>query len=176
MILPKKLYHYSKDPIHELDLNFYKNSEKFQNFFPKPIGFWVSVEDFEDDQTWKSGCEAENFQLEGLDYKYLINLKDGAKIINLQTSYEIIDFGIKYRKNKPTENAGAYDYIYEIKWSEVMKIADGIIIAPYDWSLRLKLITTWYYGWDCASGCIWNLDAIDTLTLEAREEISLPNH
>jgi len=38
----------------------------------------------------------------------------------------------------------------------VSKEYDGIEIAPYQWDARLSLI--WYYGWDVASGCIWNLD------------------
>ena len=41
-----------------------------------------------------------------------------------------------------------------IAWDNVAAKFDGIVISPYLWSLRLRL--HWYYGWDCASGCLWN--------------------
>lgn len=40
---------------------------------------------------------------------------------------------------------------------------DGIIIAPYVWSLRLDIDFFWYYDWDCASGVIWNSAAVSNL-------------
>lgn len=40
----------------------------------------------------------------------------------------------------------------------VAKDYDGIEIAPYQESLRYDL--EWYYGWDVASGCIWNFEGI----------------
>ena len=32
----------------------------------------------------------------------------------------------------------------------------GIEIAPYIWARRLDGPARWYYGWDAASGCIWD--------------------
>jgi hypothetical protein len=32
--------------------------------------------------------------------------------------------------------------------------------------LRMGLM--WYYGWDCASGCIWDTSVIERVTLEPR--------
>lgn len=40
---------------------------------------------------------------------------------------------------------------------------DGIVITPYVWSMRLDRSAFWYYGWDCASGCIWNASAVAEL-------------
>ena len=51
----------------------------------------------------------------------------------------------------------------QIDWAEVASKYDGIIISPYQWSLRLDMEMMWYYGWDCASGCIWNISAIKEL-------------
>lgn len=35
--------------------------------------------------------------------------------------------------------------------------------APYQWECRLDRDTFWYYSWDCASACIWNLQAVRPL-------------
>ena len=56
-----------------------------------------------------------------------------------------------------------------IDWPAVATDYPGLIIAPYQWSCRMSEFTRWYYGWDCASGCIWNADAIARVTEEARE-------
>jgi len=50
----------------------------------------------------------------------------------------------------------------DILWGDLKQKYDGLIIAPYQWERRLDLM--WYYSWDCASGVIWNLDAVDTVT------------
>lgn len=34
----------------------------------------------------------------------------------------------------------------------------GIEISPYQYECRFEL--TWYYGWDVASGCVWDKEAI----------------
>jgi hypothetical protein len=49
---------------------------------------------------------------------------------------------------------------FEIEWRKVAERFDGIIIAPYIWQRRLDLESSWYYSWDCASGCIWNASAV----------------
>ena len=54
---------------------------------------------------------------------------------------------------------------HEIDWKKVKSKYQGIIIAPYQWSCRLNLDSNWYYGWDCASGCIWDLDCIKDFKL-----------
>lgn len=41
-----------------------------------------------------------------------------------------------------------------IEWARVAERWDGIEIAPYIWRRRLDG-PMWYYGWDCASGVIW---------------------
>ncbi len=46
---------------------------------------------------------------------------------------------------------------------QVAKLYQGIIIAPYCYSIRLDNDCFWYYPWDCASGCIWDATAIAAL-------------
>ena len=47
-----------------------------------------------------------------------------------------------------------------IDWHAVAQAYAGIEIAPYCWSLRFEYEFLWYYGWDCASGCVWELSAV----------------
>ena len=49
-----------------------------------------------------------------------------------------------------------------IDWTAVGKNHDAIVIAPYIWERRLDG-PMWYYGWDCASGCVWNATAVAEL-------------
>lgn len=60
-----------------------------------------------------------------------------------------------------------YPY-HQLDWPAVVSLYQGIVITPYQWSLRHKL--TWYYGWDCASACVWDLSAVESVgELEAVE-------
>ena len=49
-------------------------------------------------------------------------------------------------------------------WGYLATQYQGLIIAPYLWDLRL-FGPAWYYGWDCASGCIWDLTAVESFSL-----------
>lgn len=50
-----------------------------------------------------------------------------------------------------------------IRWPLVASLYDGILIPRYLWSIRFR---NWYYGWDCASGCVWNTDVIRIESVE----------
>lgn len=173
--LPNKLYHYSAHPITELKQDFHDLHRREIPIFQKPHGVWFSVEDFgEDDQNWKSWCQGEGFRLEALKYKYAISLSKGARILHMSTTEELEAFSLKYQGNEPTAfkqikgNPYQKPYIYIIDWERVMLEHDGIIIAPYNWHCRLMNSTTsWYYGWDCSSGCVWNMKVIKSCILES---------
>ncbi len=47
-----------------------------------------------------------------------------------------------------------------VLWSGLAKDYAGIIIAPYLYQRRLDGNANWYYGYDCACGCIWDAGAI----------------
>jgi len=158
-----KLLHYTDkefelDPTMEYDqqIIYWKN---------KPRGLWVSVEGPYD---WKWWCENEEFRLENLSLCYEVKLKRGAKILRLKNSKSILDFTKSYPYTKPQwDNAKGRRISagYELDWDKVKKEYQGIIIAPYQWKCRLALETPWYYGWDCASGCLWDLSCIKEFTL-----------
>ncbi len=177
---PTELFHYSNKPV-ELTPKEYFMKDVFMrdDTGMKPYGLWVSIEDYQDDQTWKTWCEGENFRLRHLTHRHKIILKENANILVLSTKQELIDLSIKYAFNDVKEFQRIGDqfrylrnreerdlpYVYRMNWREIKKLYDGIFIAPYIWEARFCTCATWYYPWDCASGCIWNIDCIQSFEL-----------
>lgn len=121
----------------------------------KPRGLWFSIEGKDD---WKSWCEREEFALDRLAVTTEIILSPKANILHLRTAGQILKFTLSNAHNQTSP----YYNDFTINWPKLGAIYDGIIIAPYCWSLRLDRRTRWYNGWDCASGCIWNPKAIES--------------
>ena len=122
----------------------------------KPRGLWVSVEGPDD---WLSWCLSEGFRLENLTHVHAVELAPSARVLWLRSGACLDDF---------TEKYGEEHYVAhyrKIMWEKVALDWHGIVIAPYLWERRMADHTFWYYGWDCASGCIWNVDAIKHVTL-----------
>lgn len=131
--------------------------EYAQEDWYKPRGFWVTIPG---DDDWLQWSIENSFHIERLRYRHNVTLKPEANILYLTTVKEILDFHEQYKKSlSPVHNRLLY-----IDWPTVTAQYDGIIIAPYQWSLRLDLDLIWYNTWDVASGCIWNTDMIDTIT------------
>lgn len=156
-----RLIHYSPRIIESLeDRPYYQEDLSWQ---AKPNGLWISVEGDKLGENWKEWCETEEFCVENLKHSYEILLKEDARILHLKTPEEIFEFTKKY----PLRIRGwdADSDTYQLEWFEVKKKYQGIIISPYQWPCRLSLESCWYYGWDCSSGCIWDLKCIDKFTL-----------
>lgn len=109
----------------------------------KPVGLWYDV-----DGDWQRWCEAESFRT-GDFHAYALTVNP-ASILTLATCREIDQFTFEYRVRTGAEYRRDY-----IDWRRVASEYDGIEIAPYQWDRRLDYHTRWYYGWDCASGCLW---------------------
>lgn len=146
-----QLVHYSHEPLSEVRS---VEQEHQGHRYDKPRGLWVSVTGPDD---WKAWCEAEKFALDRMSHETAIVLADGANVLRLCSAFEIDGFTREYRSE--TEEWRNYS----IDWRRVAARYDGIIIAPYIWTRRLDGGAGWYYGWDCASGCIWNARAIAAL-------------
>ena len=132
----------------------------------KPGGVWVSVETgIPFDETWETWCDSAEFYPESLKYKYRIILKPFANIIVVDTTYNMYVFTKKYVAYDPDLPKNLSLVGFKIDWERVAENHQGIIIAPYHGSLRLESEFHWYYPWDCASGCIWDLGAIESCTL-----------
>lgn len=152
------LYHYTEKPF-QIDPNFQIDPERagilLENMRVgiKPIGLWLSV-DFSE-YNWPSWCLEEGFGFERLRYRNKIHLSDKANILYLESDDEILEFSEQFHnENTPLKLRGYID------WTKVASQYDGIIISSYSWGLRCDLRTLWYYGWDCASGCVWNTDVL----------------
>ena len=131
----------------------------------KPDGLWFSAGDGQDG--WRAWCEMASFALAALTHRTEIVFRPRAKLLRLKGVRAIDSFTAEYgrepayRKSMPPSS---FSYAgYTIDWPRVAKKWDGIIIAPYCYARRLHLGCRWYYGWDCASGCVWRARAVEAL-------------
>ena len=140
------LSHFTKEPF-KFDRNRkYVISDKKAPF--KCEGLWLSDENT--DLTWKSWCEGEEFHLDYLtcETTFEVNI---SEILFLGNYDAISWFNQKYKKS-------LFKSIESIDWQKVQDENKGLIISPYCWKARLEFM--WYYGWDCASACIWDLKTL----------------
>jgi len=152
-----RLLHYSAVPIGGIHHKA-QGEKRFYNF--KPEGLWVSVEG--GDPCWDEWCRSEGFRDHDQYYVYEAHLTDGAKILRLNSASDIIAFSDQFLKpNRYDEGLLHDDGVIMANWAPVAEQYEGIIIAPYQWSLRLDNRVSWYYSWDCASGCIWSAHAVE---------------
>lgn len=142
----------------------------------KPRGFWVSVKG---DDDWPSWCEAEGFRPDCLSHCHRVHLADDHNVRIISGEKQLIAFDREFGADwmispQKTEWHPNGFSLRRIDWQNVAKEYDGVIIAPYVWSCRLggwvnggkdtkARVSDWYYGWDCASGCIWNAKAIASI-------------
>lgn len=164
-----RLLHYHSEPI-EFDREWAYDLSKSR--VGKPDGLWVSVEG-EDD--WASWCREEEFAVHHLAAVHEVTLSESANIVYIDGADQLRAFHEKW--SRPTAMSGVFgpdrgNHYHDPDWVEVSRAGyDGIIIAPYIYCMRTEG-PFWYYGWDCASGCIWNLDAIESFTfVESRKEL-----
>lgn len=145
-----KLIHYSEKP---WLFDHHKRYDQRGKDVMKPRGLWVSVEGEHD---WVEWCKAENFRLHALQFQSEIVLRSDHDIMVID-SVELLDaFTKKYvMKDYPFPGARM------VYWPRVERDCGGVIIAPYQWDRRMECM--WYYGWDCASGCIWDLGNIESV-------------
>lgn len=96
----------------------------------------------------------------GLTHATEIVLSPTANILRLASGEDLDAFTEEYGFDPYSMRGG---FIHDIRWPDIAAKYQGIIIAPYIWSRRMTNHTFWYYGWDCASGCIWEANAIEKL-------------
>ena len=157
-----KLYHYSSKRFPFIDTTKWKKQE----LGPKPHGLWLSDDDGDPENSWRSWCESGGFRLENLRYRYVGSLRSDANVLILRSAYEIDAFTHEYGKNP--ERLKGLDLQYYIDWPSFAQTYQGIVITPYCRSRRLDGNSSWYYGWDCASGCVWDMDVFDRFEFESK--------
>ena len=150
-----RLRHYGHKPIERVRRRVQEYGEW------KPRGLWVSVEGNNDG--WREWCEAEAFS-GGWTHVYAVTLAVGANVLHVDTEHALVGFHERWADYFAPYPGATYKRA-AVDWQAVAKEYDGIIIAPYQWHYRLEgEISEWYYGWDCASGCIWRPRAISSFT------------
>lgn len=150
MVNSLNLIHFSASHLGTL-----RNIEQDSTF--KPKGLWVSSEGNGDG--WSDWCKSEKFHLENLVCPHRIVLRNEHDILHIRN---VIDID-KFHDEFSIPITASVD-LRHISWREVAKQWKGIIIAPYLWARRLGSptgVSDWYYPWDCASGCIWDVSAIE---------------
>jgi hypothetical protein len=162
-------YHWSSDPV------TLRGRSYPQSGHPKPNGLWFDV-----NGSWKRWCEAAQFRLENLRCRHTVTVLDTSQVLFLRTAKEIDLFTREYGHNlsghiQPLQNSEdlhAFEHQFGsdlfgdilkgfsnyIMWEEVAVKYSGIIIHPY--SRARSQTYLWYYGWNCAGGCIWDANAI----------------
>lgn len=148
-----KRTHITNTPIKSIRTN-----RQPQTVDSKPRGFWYGV-----DGDWERWCRAEEFGLSGemLEYELILG---SERMLTLSNVLDIDIFHEQYKAQLP-----GMSYFYNIDWSRVTAEYDGIKIAPYQWERRLHgEAHSWYYVWDCASGCIWRPKGVKLRLLKNR--------
>jgi hypothetical protein len=126
----------------------------------KPLGLWLSVED-DAEESWPAWCAANDFYLDALAHRTEIVLRADAPIRRITTDAELWRFNAEFAAPRSINPLAMID------WPRVQAHYGGLLIAPYLWTARLDLL--WYYGWDCASACLWDLTCIDAVFTPATE-------
>lgn len=136
----------------------------------KPRGLWVSVDGKDD---WPSWCKSVKRPVAGGRHvRYRVNV-DLSRVLALTTIKEVFDFSEEYACDThpmvgelpapPHPSLSEFKLSMWVDWKAVAAKYAGIVIAPYQWGCRLNLL--WYYGWDCASGCIWDAAAVRSISV-----------
>lgn len=155
-----KLIHYTKQPLYKVV------TVKQPDYSMKPQGLWVSVEGPDD---WKAFCQTTTIFDDSFEHTYEVKLKDDANILRLSSPEDIDAFEAEWIKPDPDYQKAGLGRGHQIDWQGVAAKYQGIIITPYIWPRRFSA-GVWYYGWDCASGCIWNAAAIASVEEVDQEE------
>jgi hypothetical protein len=116
----------------------------------KPVGLWYGI-----GPAWVDWCTDEMpAWIEPPMHHYRLTL-DLTRVLRLRTADAIRQFGREYNA-PPSWARGRITSTMFIDWPRVAQQWGGIEIAPYQWDCRLDDQTFWYYGWDVASGCVWD--------------------
>lgn len=110
---------------------------------------------------------------------------DPTRLLQIHTAQECGDFQKRYtaRHLPQMQVLGSYLLGRSINWPAVMAEYDGLELTgfTYDWGIGWGAGThgtgsEWCYGWDCASGVVWNAaDSVRVLRHEDRATTPAPS-
>lgn len=116
----------------------------------KPNGLWLSV-----DGDWERWCREDGGHMFLGEHTFEFTVDEGC-VLWLKSGEDIDRFTDEY-------SASGDDY--GVDWDRLQWDHGGIVIAPYQWSRRLSV--GWYYGWDVASACIWDLSTVHEVSQDS---------
>lgn len=157
-----RLIHYSDEPLTRVTSLPQSGDPYNWHGGRKPRGLWVSVEG---EQDWREWCKSEDFRNVDEQIATEVILRADHNVLKIGTDLDMLAFHREYR-------APHYAGMEVIDWPRVATLYQGIIIAPYRWGQRLgEPCSGWYYSWDCASGVIWDADAVaEVRPIERKQE------
>lgn len=127
----------------------------------KPTGLWASVPGPHDWPAYLSGNG-----IPQRPYRIRIDIVPDARLLVLADPEAVLTFGSEYGLGEAWGTG--FPPGHAIDWERVEAKWQGIVIAPFQTTLRRDPRCRWYFGWDCACACIWDADAIlRTTTLAA---------
>jgi hypothetical protein len=113
----------------------------------------------------------EDYRKGDLNFIHDVTFKPGASILRLNNAADIDAFSKEYSFSIFADLPDAPPLFLMqrdgIRWDKVAERYQGILIPNYIWEKRMDPF--WYYPWDCASGCIWNVDAIESIKCRSTE-------
>lgn len=154
-----RLSHYAAAPISFDPARQYTQDDPFGDTIGKPVGLWLSVDGPYD---WPSWCSSEGYGIERLVHRHEFELLDPARVLRLSDPGAVEGLAQRF----PVIGQRPYSFA-TISWSAIAREYAGIIIAPYQRPCRMAEATRWYYGWDCASGCVWDASVLRLVSTEA---------
>lgn len=87
-------------------------------------------------------------------YRYAIEIAADANVLRIHEPWEFLKFQGDYSVEVDREYMTGHR---EIEWTRFRADGyDGIVITPYFWTFRSEPQSWWYYGWDCASGFVFD--------------------
>lgn len=146
------LSHYNGSAEWAFEARGYVQDDPFGDTIGKPVGLWLSIDGPDD---WPSWCSSESHGVERLAYRHAFEMTEPERVLHLSNPGAVEGLSERF----PVIGQREYSFAM-ISWRDIAREYAGIIIAPYQWQCRLEHRTRWYYSWDCASGCVWDLSAI----------------
>jgi hypothetical protein len=147
-----------------LPLKFPVEQDKNTSTMGKPSGLWYAV-----GTEWIEWIESEMPHWLGKVF-YKIEISNKVLRIDTMPKFEMLmkNYG---EANKTTGFKYSPKHNLYINWEKVAKDYSGVEIAPYQWHYRHEYM--WYYGWDVASGCIWDKSGISSIKrIDLRKKVS----
>lgn len=143
----------------KIKFNFEKKYQQVSGI--KPRGFWYSCyNDWYNFTQREDQFHSKYIHQININSRVLTNIqnknKDKLLVIHNLKDFDI--FNSRYAYELRYSNDSENDLLnYLVDWNKVSQDYGGIQICPY---LKKRKKILWYYSFDVASGCVWNIKSI----------------